>query len=522
MKRSSFVWAALLAAVAGWHILLRAHGRGIPLITDEGEYAQAARSWSQGGLPYRDAFSQKPPMIFLLYRVATFFSADPEAPRGAAALAALATLAALFLATPRGWSRAGRCAAPAAFAALAALPIGDYSFPANTEVLVNLFAGLAAVACLRAAPLFAGLAAGAALSAKQTALWSLLAFAAAAVLLSGARARGRALARYTLGACLVPALWAGYFAWRGGLGDYWQAAWAGNARYAAVLVMTDALSGQLAWFAATLLPRLLLFSAPALALAVAALRGLRAEAARPIETLAVLWFGGAVAGALTGLFLFPHYFLTLAPPLALAAACGVERLASQRRAWAALALACWPALLTPRLFFLAGPRERALTLLFPNPLFETRALGREIGRRAAPLDRLHVFGSEGALFAYSGLRPATRHTLSYALTLFPKNAAAVEEELSALRNDPPRFVVWSTQPLSTMISSSLGERYRLGLQDLMAKNYSYEGTVRVTAEPATPEFRPSAPNERPLYESEDRLLLFERRHVLPALPRRRG
>ncbi|OGS38846.1 MAG: hypothetical protein A2506_09390 [Elusimicrobia bacterium RIFOXYD12_FULL_66_9] len=513
MKRS-WACAFLLAALCGWHLLLRGHGRGIPLVTDEGEYAAVARAWSGGGLPYRDAYSQKTPMIFLVYRAAAAVSDGPAAPRTLAALAGLATLLILFVATPRAWSLSGRLAAPAAFAALSALPIGDYSFPANTEVFVNLFAALAALALLRDSSFLAGLAAGAALCTKQTSLWTMAAFAPFAVLMVRKPDRARAASVYTLGCLFFPALWAAYFISRGGLQDYWQAAWAGNARYASVLVMTGALAGQLRWFAATLLPRLILFTAPALILAVLGLRGLRVARDRPVETLSVLWFGGAVAGALTGLFLFPHYFLMLAPPAALAAASGVERMSSRKgRAAAAVVLALWPALLAPRLFFIAGARERALTLLYPNPIFESEALGVEIRRRAAPGDRLHVFGSESSLFSYSGLSPATPHTYCYPLTLFPKGRHEIAFERAALDLAPPRFLVWSTQPLSTMISSNLGLEYRDGMRALLARRYAFIGLVRVSAEPGLPRFEPSRAKDRPDFEGEDRLLLFERKEM---------
>lgn len=513
MKRS-WACAFLLAALCGWHILLRGHGRGIPLVTDEGEYAAAARAWSDGGLPYRDAYSQKTPMVFLVYRAAAAVSSAPQAPRALAALAGLATLLILFLATPRAWSLSGRLAAPAAFAALAALPIGDYSFPANTEVFVNLFAALAALALLRDSAFLAGLAAGAALCTKQTSLWTIAAFAPFAVMMVRRQDRARAAASYALGCLIVPALWASYFISRGGLQDYWQAAWAGNARYASVLVMTGALAGQLRWFASALLPRLILFAAPALVLAVLGLRGLRVARERSVETLSVLWFGGAVAGALTGLFLFPHYFLVLAPPAALAAASGVERMTSRKgRAACAVFLALWPALLAPRLFFIAGARERALTLLYPNPIFESEVLGEEIARRALPGSRLHVFGSESSLFTYSGLRSATPHTYCYPLTLFPKGRAEIAAELARVERDPPLFIVWSTQPLSTLISSNLGLEYRDGLRAFLARGYAFVGLVRVSAAPALPRFEPSTASALPDFEGEDQLLLFVRKEM---------
>jgi hypothetical protein len=512
-RKGGLLLAAALAALGAWNLALRGQGRGIPLITDEGEYAVAARAWSAGGLPYRDAFSQKPPNTFLFYRAAAAFSPSPESPRLAAALAGLLTLLVLFFCAPRSWSSAGRLAGPAAFAALSALPIGDYGFPANTETFLNLFASLSALALLRGAPLLAGLAAGAALTTKQTALWTVLGFGGLASW-SARGLSGRAALRYALGAALIPAAWAAYFASRGALGDYWAQAWAGNARYASVLLSTGSLGGQLSWFITSVLPGFLLFALPALVLAGWSLRGLRAGSSRPVETLAVAWFGAAFAGALTGLFLFPHYFVQLAPALALGAASGVERL-SARRGRAALAcaaaLAVWPALLAPGLIFSPDARRRGLALLYPNPLFETKILGEEIARRAAPGDRLHVFGSEGALFIYSGLTPATRHTLCYALTLFPKDASGWKEEIATLEAAPPRFAVFSTQPLSTMTASRLGLDYRSAMIGFLGKGYRYDGGMTVSASPELPAYEAAAPGERPGFDSENRLLLFVRR-----------
>jgi hypothetical protein len=504
--------AAALLLLGAWHLVLRGAGRGIPLITDEGEYAAAARSWSSGGLPYRDAFSQKPPTTFLIYRAAAALSPEPTAPRALAALAVLVSMLALFLCAPRGWSAAARLAGPAAYASLSVLPVGDYGFPANTEVFLNLFSSLAALALLRGAPFLAGLAAGAALTSKQTAVWTVLGFAAFAGLTRRGFSAPRAL-RFAAGAAALPAVWAAYFAAHSAFAVYWSSAWAGNARYAAVLARTGTLGLQLRWFATALLPQLLLFTAPAAVLAAWSLRGLRAGPERPTETLAVLWFGTAVGGALTGLFLFPHYFLQAAPALALGAACGVERLGASRRKAASAAvavLALWPALVAPGLIFGKDARRRALILLYPNPLFETKVLGEEIARRAASGDRLHVFGSEGALFSYSGLMPATRNTLCYALTLFPKDAAGWHEELAALEATPPRFVVYSTQPLSTMTASTYGLDYAAGMRAFLAHGYRYAGLVRVTASPSIPTYEAVKKDDLPKFDSEDRLLLFER------------
>ncbi|MFI5362450.1 MAG: hypothetical protein ACHQ49_10810 [Elusimicrobiota bacterium] len=508
--RKNILLAAALAFLGAWNLVLRGHGRGIPLIRDEGEYAVAARAWSAGGLPYRDAFSQKPPMVFFIYRAAAALSSAHESMRFAAALAGLLTLLALFFCAPLSWSAAGRLAGPAAFAALSALPIGDYGFPANTETFLNLFAALSAAALLRGAPLLAGLAAGAALTTKQTAAWTVLGFGAVAA----SSPRGfsmRGAARYAAGAAFIPAAWLVYFASRGALGDYWSSVWGGNARYISVLFATGAVSDQLRWFAVALLPKLFLFALPALGLAGWSLRGHHAGSERPVETLAVVWFGAAVAGALTGLFLFPHYWVQLAPALALGAACGVERLGAFRGRVALAALALWPAVIGSKLIFSEDARWRAEVLLYPNPLFEAKLLGELIRSRAAPGDRLHVFGSEGALFIYSGLSPATRHTLCYALTLFPKDASGWQEEMSTLERVQPRFVVFSTQPMSIMMAARQGLAYREAMIDFLTESYSYDGAFIVRRLPGMPVYTTAQKGDKPGFDTHDRMMLFVRK-----------
>lgn len=498
-------WPLVLAllALGAWHLALRAHGRALPLITDEGEYAVAASAWSEGGLPYRDAFSQKPPLTFLLYRL-------PLPPRVTATLFSLGTMLALFLTLPSALPLSARLCAPAAYASLSTLPLGDYGFPANTEVFLALFTSSAVLFLLRRRPFLSGLCVGAALMTKQTSLYTGLGVLALSLLFQGRRA----LTRAVLGALLIPGAFFAYFAAAGpaAFRAFLEAVYTGNARYAAVLLMTGALSGQVRWFFTALLPSLLMFTAPALVLLIAGLRGRRAGKDAPEQTAAVLWLGTSLAGALTGLFLFPHYFLAAAPALALCAAFGAARLPPPRRAPAALALALWPALMAPRLYFAAPPRELAARLLHPNPLFEAKILGEEIARLAAPGDRLYVFGSEGALFVYSGLRPATRHTLSYGLTLFPSGPDELEAEYRRLdRDSGPRFIVWSCQPLSTLVSNRPSRDFAERLREFCLKRYAYRGSIAVGPGSS---FAPAASGERPEFAPGDRLLLFERKVAL--------
>src|SRR5690348_4867189 len=57
--------AVLLAMTVA--VLMRLPALRLPLERDEGAYAYIANLWLHGGLPYRDVFDHKPPLLYLLY-----------------------------------------------------------------------------------------------------------------------------------------------------------------------------------------------------------------------------------------------------------------------------------------------------------------------------------------------------------------------------------------------------------------------------------------------------------------------
>lgn len=489
--------------VCAWHAALRVHGLALPLISDEGEYAYAARVWSEGGLPYRDAFCQKPPMTIALYRACLPFSADPRAPRALALLLTLAACGLLAACVPGAWGAPARLAAAGGYAALSTLPVGDYGFAANTEVFLSFFTALAAWCVARSwrsrAPWWAlgcGLACGAALMTKQTALLTAAAFA----LLCAWRAPRR-LAAFASGAAVVPGAFVLYFWSRGGLSFLMSDALRGNLSYASVIGPAQ-YAEQLRWALLWLGPKLLRGAWPALLLAGWGLSGVRAVWAERERVLAVLWLGAGLGGVLTGLFLFPHYFLQAAPALALCAAAGVARLRG-RAAWAAAAgAALLPAFSYAGTYASRPGPELARALLFPNPLYEDVELGRLARETTAPSDTLYVFGSEPPIYVYAGRRCATRRTFVYGLTLLRPERGAVDAELAALRAARPRLVVYSTQALSTLIAHSEGLRFRDGVRDWLARDYRWSAQV-VVGGPLE-----AAPKGPPPWDAGDRLLVF--------------
>lgn len=510
MNRS---WVLPLGMVLafGWHLALRHHGVGLPLLSDEGEYAYAARVWAEGGLPYRDVFNQKPPMTIAVYRVCAALSPSPAAPRYAAMIAVLLTGLALLLLAPKRWSPAARLAGPLAYLVLSTTPVGDFGFAANTEVFAAAFAAWAVWAASRATPrsaALAGLLAGAALMTKQTALWPVLAAGVFAAWRGGRRWDRAAAAAFAVGAAAVPLSWLGYFQARGGLAFFWDCVVAGNMRYAAQADRAAALE-QARFFAVDLAPAFLKGSWPAWALAAFGLRGLEARWENRGELTAVLWLAGGLLAAATGLLLFPHYFLQAAPPLCLAAAYGVERLGSGKKRWAALAvLALLPAAAQADFYFGKSREAVAKDLLYPSPLLETEGLGAWLRERTAPTDTIWVFGSEPALYVYAGRRAATRHDFVYPLTMFPKSPEPLEAELAALRTAKPAYVVYVDQPISTLIGSRLGLAFRDAVREWLAADYRLEGYVPVARDPEPFAFVGA---RAPDWSVQDRLYVFKRR-----------
>ena len=496
----------LLIVLPSVLFLLRRNQLSIPLISDEGEYAYEARLLSNGGLPYQDAYNQKPPLIFFLYRFAYGFSANPLSPRILSFIFACLTMVFLFLLTPQTWHPASRLAAPAIFAILSSAPLADL-FSANCEMFLVLFNAVSVWALVKfwksPRPLFwtfvSGLFCGMALMTKQTVFWFILGIIPFLILGS---ARVRALKQTALfgaGLLLFPTAFVFYFFVRSDLRPFIEQAFLNNGRYIEIISKLGGaaiLRHVLIWWGGWYGMKVVLPNLTIWALCLYALSILKISEENRFGVLATLWLGTSFMGAMTGLFLFPHYFFTVYPPLAVLAAQGLECLREKYRLSAhslgvlILAVCLCPVLIQSRAYFEESPLKLSKTLLYPNPLFESKLIAQEIKKRTRPGRKIYVFGSEPEIYIYSGRDSATPYITSYPLTLFPKDQAQIIKELSRLKKSPPKMIVYCDIAGSQVIGSDLGIYFRNQIQEFLKTRYTVIGKVPVLPDAAPPRFIP--------------------------------
>lgn len=472
--------ALALLGVLALAVILRAPIAAIPLERDEGEYAYIAQRWLAGEVPYKQAFDQKPPGVFVAYAVILrALGESPAAIHWGAQVVTLGTLLLLFA--------AGRALATPAVglsaAALLAFFSADHSMlgnAANTETFMLLPLVAAFVAALRASAavetargaarwsLAAGIASGLALTLKQVALPNLL-FCLAYV---AWRPRGR-LARAALflagaAAALAPVLL--YFRLAGAWSEFVDCVIGHNLRYASrlpVSAYTISLWNGLRPILAVAWPVALLAALPAIR---RVLDPPPPEA--PADPLwrswrpAALWGLASFAGVATGGYFRPHYFLQAAPAVALLAGLGAASIPLPARARRlAAGPAARPAALLPigltSLALLHGvlvsawyygpgdPDAKARRLYGANPFPESRDAARFLAARARPGDEVFILGSEPQILFYARLRSASRYIFVYPLfTPFPDTPARQRAALQEVRARRPRFVVAAFIPTS--------------------------------------------------------------------------
>lgn len=482
-------------------VAFRAPLVSLPLERDEGEYAYIAWRMSEGDVPYRDAFDQKPPGAFAAYWLAfSLFGRSAEAVRIFLGLWSLGTMLALW-----GLVRAlaGPLAAAGAvlvFCALSADPrIGAAA--ANTESFLLLPCVLALWLCLRpglgegrSAGLLAWFGAGAAsalaVTFKQVALTNAALVVVLACVLPGAGGmwrvpwRGAALAA---GALLVVLPVGGVFAAAGAFEAFADAVWWHNVEYAgrrSVAEGFDNLRFAL-WEQAP-------SAGPVWLFAVVGLCASRAAGGRERAVLGA-WLVASLAGVAVGLQFRPHYFVQALPALAAAAGLGlaaVVRVAGSSGGYGGVIVAAVlavsvvgaPALANRNALMAGDPAAAAREIWGLNPFPEAQTIARHIQRTSDPEETIFVVGSEPQIPFYAERRSATRYIFFYPLTGgYPSARERQREVWEEVVRARPLYVVWVHVQASRLISERTDPWIFEATQGMLARDYEIESVAHPDA-----------------------------------------
>jgi len=493
------LWArvAVLAVAAAAFVAFRAPFLSLPLERDEGEYAYIAQRMLLGEVPYRDAFDQKPPGVFVAYLVAfSLFGQTVEGIHLFMYLWTIATCGLLFALVRRIVGPLAAAFSVLIFAVASADPrlTGN---AANTEIFMVLPLVASLYGAIRAREADAGGAgwwcAAGALAAlacwfKQVALSNALFVWLLALWGPGARSGGgwcdalRSSLALALGALLVLAPGLIAVAWVGAWRPFLDAVVLHNLDY----------SGRVSWLGgANALWFQTKIQAPSQG-ALWLLAGLGwLVAARRMRATAWLfggWFAASAVGVATGLYFRTHYFIQALPALAALGGtfCGwaaMRWLGGARGAMALVGVAglvlatVLPPWVANRPILRQRSTDAISRMVYGTPPFaESREIADFIERNSQPDDRVFIVGSEPQILFYARRRSASRYIFFYPLTgEFPDVLERQRQVADEVAANPPRFIVWANisnsftagtdfdAPLFSQIRAMLARGYRLEL-----------------------------------------------------------
>ncbi|MBI2346421.1 MAG: hypothetical protein HYV03_05985 [Deltaproteobacteria bacterium] len=394
----------------------------VPIITkDEGYWWTIGNAVARGGLLYRDAADNKPPIFFAIYAAAVGLF-------GTGAMAALHLLVTvgngfilyiLHRLARRAYGEAVGIGVACCYLTLQGAFIAQELLAANSENLMMPWL-VAALACYVAAQqrpawwryLACGICIGVAAGIRQTGIamlglvWLHTALArrpwrqaTAEALLAGS---GTAIVWIAIGA---------YFAWRGTLADLWFWNVTLNRAYVGEPVPLTAIIWEGTWKTGAIVAAGGLVWWMALA-AFGHARSLWREG-----SVWVLFFLTMVGTVCVGWRFSHHYYIQLFPALAL--------LAGWAMAWHRRAgRSCWPmpwrlsllCLAVPFFGFMAEGYYRWHQEVRGGPRPKVRAVATWLREHSTPSDTLFLWGYYPEIHYYSGLANASRHIESHIVT----------------------------------------------------------------------------------------------------------
>lgn len=449
--------------------ILRWNSFGVPFERDEGEYAYSAWLMSKGGVLYKDAFLQKPPLIVYTYWLGQLLTKTGLWPARL-----LATINVVGIMTVTGLLVAKEFGKRAGVVVFSLLPI-MITFPyfmgmsANTEIFMLLplmgavwiyvWHGEKAKSWQWA--LSGGLA-SLALLYKPICLFILI-WVFGVWLVRSRNFRGIVFAG--IGALSVFLLVMLPVIFSGGWSYFWEEAVVFNGLYARSWGFGLSNLFRQTWIMVSkwwilVIPSVWFF----------------------IQKDRKWWFWvGVICSAFIGVYQTPigHYYLMLMPFLALVAGVGLVKLmedVGQKYYWGLLVVVL--AMLVPvRSQFSKTPEEINLWVYgTANPFYEAPLVAEKLAAVTNEGDRVFIAGSEPEILYYAKRLSVSRFVITYPLIIeTPKRLDYQKEIISEIEGEKPAAIVYSTKQHSGLWNEESPREFIDYLTDLINDEYEMIG-----------------------------------------------
>lgn len=433
----------------------------VPFERDEGVYAYISDVIDRGGIPYRDAFDHKPPLIYYIYNVSfALFGHSIIAPRLMAILfTAIACLYVFLIVYHISHNKIAGVLSMMFLGLSSASPV--YSgFNTNTEIFTLPFLTAGSYYLLVAWNrlryfIIAGLLFGLAFTIKQVAL---IIAAPALMVCSYNLIRERssylkAILLFGIGFFTPLALFTLYFIFHDSFYYFWNYFFTYNLSYVSKLNLSQMIElllyqaqliramDPIIWISSTICFILFLFY----------------EKSIFYRLFIVSLVIGSMIATIIGRYFYGHYFIVMLPFLSIAIGVGSSSQHSNIKRYAFQTILIIGMFVAIAIFapFTKMPQQQLLENLYGNnPFYQSVGVGRFLKSTAKPNSTVFIVGSEGQILFYSGLPSATSIFYFYPLTLeSPLKNQIRDTLLNDIQNQKPTYVLLVNTPTSHFIQN---------------------------------------------------------------------
>jgi 4-amino-4-deoxy-L-arabinose transferase-like glycosyltransferase len=455
----------VIAALCAVAALVRLPFLWTGISMDEGGYAYVAQEWARGGDLYGSAWLDRPQGLLLVYRILLAVDGTGWTIRAGAMLAGAIVTA---LAGLIGWLLVGRRAgvAAAALYAIAGLAPQLEGFTLNGELLASVPATAAVAGALlwrrsgnRGWLAAAGLAAGAALTMKPSGIDGFTAVLAIVLLTprDRLRAAGVVLAGFAapLAACALHGLILG-----------WPQYWTANVGYQLSAIGGSGSNTHTRWagFTGSALRVSKDLTIP-LVLTIAGLAVTWRD--RFTRVVLLVWLLTCAAAVNLGGAYWPHYYLQLLAPAAVAGGAAIAAIPRPRLRAVALAVAVLPTLAWLAALVPMTPAERQDAVPYYHRAMRDERIAAAVRASTCPSDRIFVLVSEANIYFLA------QRSSAFPL-LWGKPIEKIPGSVDRLRN----LLAGAKRPVLVLLNSDpVDIDHSGGLRRVLDEHYRHDSTV---------------------------------------------